>query len=198
MSSSSLNDLIEVFAKLPTLGNRSARRIVLHILKNKEYLIPLLIKNLTDVREKLSFCQICGNVDLYNPCKICNDIERKAEKVCVVEEIGDLLAIEKSSAYDGHYHVLGGVLSAIDGVGPDELNLSSLFKRLNKNNVSEIILATNATVEGQITAQYIADNCPKKDIIITRLAQGIPIGGELETLDYNTLSTAFSSRTELK
>ncbi len=198
MSSSSLNDLIEVFAKLPSLGNRSARRIVLHILKNKEYLIPLLIENLINVREKLSFCNICGNIDLHNPCKICKDIERKADKICIVEEIGDLLAIEKSSAYDGHYHVLGGVLSAIDGIGPDELNLSSLFQRLDKNNVSEIILATNATVEGQITAQYIADNCPKKDIIITRLAQGIPIGGELETLDYNTLSTAFNSRTELK
>ena len=198
MSSSSLNDLIEVFAKLPSLGNRSARRIVLHILKNKEYLIPLLIENLINVREKLSFCNICGNIDLHNPCKICKDIERKADKICIVEEIGDLLAIEKSSAYDGHYHVLGGVLSAIDGIGPDELNLSSLFQRLDKNNVSEIILATNATVEGQITAQYIADNCPKKDIIITRLAQGIPIGGEVETLDYNTLSTAFNSRTELK
>ena len=153
---------------------------------------------LINVREKLSFCNICGNIDLHNPCKICKDIERKADKICIVEEIGDLLAIEKSSAYDGHYHVLGGVLSAIDGIGPDELNLSSLFQRLDKNNVSEIILATNATVEGQITAQYIADNCPKKDIIITRLAQGIPIGGELETLDYNTLSTAFNSRTELK
>jgi len=116
----------------------------------------------------------------------------------VVEDVGDLWAIEKSKAYNGHYHVLGGVLSAIDGIGPDELNLSSLFKRMKNNDIKEVILATNATVEGQITAQFIADSCEKNNILVTRLAQGIPIGGELDNLDYNTLSTAFSSRSEMK
>ena len=198
MSSSSLNDLIEVFAKLPSLGNRSARRIVLHILKNKEYLIPLLIENLINVREKLSFCNICGNIDLHNPCKICKDIERKADKFCIVEEIGDLLAIEKSSAYDGHYHVLGGVLSAIDGIGPDDLNLNSLLRRIKDGAIEELILATNATMEGQITAQFIADSCKNEKVRVTRLAQGMPIGGELDTLDFNTMSTAFDSRSEMK
>ena len=120
------------------------------------------------------------------------------KKVCVVEDIGDLWAIEKSKAYDGHYHVLGGVLSAIDGIGPDELNISSLMKKVENKKINEIILATNATVEGQITAQYIADSCEKNEILVTRLAQGIPIGGELDTVDYNTLSAAFSSRSEMK
>ena len=152
---SSLNDLIDLFSKFPSLGNRSARRIVLYLLKNKEKLIPLLTEKLSEINKNLSFCNICGNVDIANPCKICEDLKRNGEKICIVEDIGDLFAIEKSKAFDGHYHVLGGVLSAIDGIGPEELNILSLFKRLKDNKISEIILATNATVEGQITAQYI-------------------------------------------
>lgn len=193
-----LGDLIDFFSKLPNLGPRSARRIVLHLLKNKEKLIPFVISSLDNLRSSLTFCQRCGNVDISSPCGICNSDKRKAEKVCVVEDVGDLWAIEKSKAYNGHYHVLGGVLSAIDGIGPDELNLSSLFKRMKNNDIKEVILATNATVEGQITAQFIADSCEKNNILVTRLAQGIPIGGELDNLDYNTLSTAFSSRSEMK
>ncbi len=195
---SSLNDLIDLFSKFPSLGNRSARRIVLYLLKNKEKLIPLLTEKLLDINKNLSFCKICGNVDIANPCKICDDLKRNSEKICIVEDIGDLFAIEKSKAFNGHYHVLGGVLSAIDGIGPEELNILSLFRRLKDNKISEIILATNATVEGQITAQYIADNCPDKNITVTKLAQGMPVGGELELLDFNTLSTAFSSRSEIK
>ena len=195
---SSLNDLIDLFSKFPSLGNRSARRIVLYLLKNKEKLIPLLTEKLLDINKNLSFCKICGNVDIANPCKICDDLKRNSEKICIVEDIGDLFAIEKSKAFNGHYHVLGGVLSAIDGIGPEELNVLSLFQRVRDNKISEIILATNATVEGQITAQYIADNCPDKNIKVTRLAQGMPVGGELELLDFNTLSTAFSSRLEIK
>ena len=195
---SALGDLIELFSKLPNLGPRSARRIVLYLLKNKEKIIPQVITSLNDLKSSLTFCENCGNVDISSPCSICNSNKRKSEKVCVVEDIGDLWAIEKSKAYDGHYHVLGGVLSAIDGIGPDELNISSLMKKVQSKKINEIILATNATVECQITAQFIADSCEKKEILVTRLAQGIPIGGELDSVDYNTLSTAFSSRSEMK
>ncbi len=195
---SSLSDLIDLFAKLPSLGPRSARRIVLYLLKNKERMVPYIIELLSGLKSSIVFCEICGNIDAESPCKICNSKERKSKKVCVVEEIGDLWAIEKSNAYKGQYHVLGGVLSAIEGVGPDDLNLSSLFKRIKEGAVDELIIATNATMEGQITAQYIADSCKKEKILITRLAQGMPIGGELDTIDNNTLSTAFDSRSEIK
>ena len=195
---SSLGELISIFSKLPSLGPRSARRIVLYLLKNKEKIIPSLITTIENVKSELSYCHLCGNVDVINPCNICADNKRKNGKVCIVEDIGDLLAIEKSNAYRGTYHVLGGVLSAMDGVGPDQLNIVSLLKRLESGSVKEVIIATNATTEGQITGQYIADECSKFQILITRLAQGIPIGGELDLLDYNTMSTAFTSRSEIK
>ncbi len=161
-------------------------------------MVPHIIELLSGLKSSIVFCEICGNIDSESPCKICSSNERKGKKVCVVEEIGDLWAIEKSNAYKGQYHVLGGVLSAIEGVGPDDLNLSSLFKRIKEGTVDELIIATNATMEGQITAQYIADSCKKEKILITRLAQGMPIGGELDTIDNNTLSTAFDSRSEIK
>jgi len=195
---SSLGELIDLFSRLPSLGPRSARRIVLYLLKNKDKIIPKLISSMESVKSELVFCNICGNVDINNPCKICDNKKRKKDKICVVEDIGDLWAIEKSNAFDGHYHVLGGVLSAMDGIGPEQLNISSLFNRIRDEKVEEIIIATNATVEGQITAQYIADHCSNFDVLITRLAQGMPIGGELDLLDYNTLSTAFLSRSEIK
>ena len=196
--SNTLNSLIDVFAKFPSLGNRSARRIVLYLIKRKENLIPLLINQLTNVKDLLSFCKVCGNIDTCNPCQICENSKRKSEKICIVEDVGDLFAIEKSQAYDGLYHVLGGVLSAIDGVGPEDLSITALYQRIKKGDIKEIILATNATVEGQITAQYISENCPDKEVLITRLAQGMPVGAELEVLDLNTLSTAFSSRLQMK
>ena len=195
---SSLGELINIFSKLPSLGPRSARRIVLYLLKNKEKIIPTLITTIENVKSELSYCHLCGNVDVINPCNICADDKRKNGKLCIVEDIGDLWAIEKSKAFNGTYHVLGGVLSAMDGVGPDQLNISSLLKRLESGSVKEVIIATNATTEGQITGQYIADECSKFQILITRLAQGIPIGGELDLLDYNTMSTAFTSRSEIK
>jgi recombination protein RecR len=150
------------------------------------------------VKSELVFCQTCGNIDLENPCLICKDIKRNNGKICVVEEIGDLWAIEKSNAFDGTYHVLGGVLSAMEGVGPNELNISSLLSRLKNTRINELIIATNATTEGQITGQYIADQCSSFEVLITKLAQGMPIGGELDLLDYNTMSTAFTSRLEVK
>ena len=195
---SSLGELINIFSKLPSLGPRSARRIVLYLLKNKEKIIPTLMTTIENVKSELSYCHLCGNVDVINPCNICADDKRKNGKLCIVEDIGDLWAIEKSKAFNGTYHVLGGVLSAMDGVGPDQLNIFSLLKRLESGSVKEIIIATNATTEGQITGQYIADECSKFQILITRLAQGIPIGGELDLLDYNTMSTAFISRSEIK
>ena len=195
---SSLGELINIFSKLPSLGPRSARRIVLYLLKNKEKIIPTLITTIENVKSELSYCHLCGNVDVINPCNICADDKRKNGKLCIVEDIGDLWAIEKSKAFNGAYHVLGGVLSAMDGVGPDQLNIVSLLKRLESGSVKEVIIATNATTEGQITGQYIADECSKFQILITKLAQGIPIGGELDLLDYNTMSTAFTSRSEIK
>ena len=195
---SSLGELINIFSKLPSLGPRSARRIVLYLLKNKEKIIPTLITTIENVKSELSYCHLCGNVDVINPCNICADDKRKNGKLCIVEDIGDLWAIEKSKAFFGTYHVLGGVLSAMDGIGPDQLNIVSLLKRLESGSVKEVIIATNATTEGQITGQYIADQCSKFQILITRLAQGIPIGGELDLLDYNTMSTAFTSRSEIK
>ena len=195
---SSLGELINIFSKLPSLGPRSARRIVLYLLKNKEKIIPTLMTTIENVKSELSYCHLCGNVDVVNPCNICADDKRKNGKLCIVEDIGDLWAIEKSKAFNGTYHVLGGVLSAMDGVGPDQLNIFSLLKRLESGSVKEVIIATNATTEGQITGQYIADECSKFQILITRLAQGIPIGGELDLLDYNTMSTAFTSRSEIK
>ena len=195
---SSLGELINIFSKLPSLGPRSARRIVLYLLKNKEKIIPTLMTTIENVKSELSYCHLCGNVDVINPCNICADDKRKNGKLCIVEDIGDLWAIEKSKAFNGTYHVLGGVLSAMDGVGPDQLNIVSLLKRLESGSVKEVIIATNATTEGQITGQYIADECSKFQILITKLAQGIPIGGELDLLDYNTMSTAFTSRSEIK
>ena len=195
---SSLGELINIFSKLPSLGPRSARRIVLYLLKNKEKIIPSLITTIENVKSELSYCHLCGNVDVINPCNICSDDKRINGKLCIVEDIGDLWAIEKSKAFNGTYHVLGGVLSAMDGIGPDQLNIVSLLKRLESGSVKEVIIATNATTEGQITGQYIADECTKFQILITKLAQGIPIGGELDLLDYNTMSTAFTSRSEIK
>ena len=195
---SSLGELINIFSKLPSLGPRSARRIVLYLLKNKEKIIPTLITTIENVKSELSYCHLCGNVDVINPCNICADDKRKNGKLCIVEDIGDLWAIEKSKAFNGTYHVLGGVLSAMDGVGPEQLNIVSLLKRVESGSIKEVIIATNATTEGQITGQYIADECSKFQILITRLAQGIPIGGELDLLDYNTMSTAFTSRSEIK
>ncbi len=195
---SSLGELINLFSKFPSLGPRSARRIVLFLLKNKDRIIPSLIASMEQVRTELSFCEKCGNVDIINPCSICMDKKRNNGKVCIVEDIGDLWAIEKSKAFDGTYHVLGGVLSAMEGVGPEQLNLTSLQERLKLGNVQEVIIATNATTEGQITGQYVAENCSKFKILITKLAQGIPIGGELDLLDYNTMSAAFTSRAQIK
>ncbi|MAH78531.1 MAG: recombination protein RecR [Rickettsiales bacterium TMED254] len=196
--SSSLEELINIFEKLPGLGPRSARRLVFYLLKNKEKVIPQLSNTLSKVKEELMDCSDCGNVDIQSPCNICSDIKRITNKICVVESIADLWAIERSKSFNGKYHVLGGFLSAIDGIGPEQLNIKGLIEKCNKNLVEEIILATNATVEGQLTAQFIAEQFIGKNILITRLAQGMPLGSELDYIDQGTLSTAFNSRNDFK
>lgn len=196
--SSSLEELINIFEKLPGLGPRSARRLVFYLLKNKEKVIPQLSNTLSKVKEELMDCSDCGNVDIQSPCNICSDIKRITNKICVVESIADLWAIERSKSFNGKYHVLGGFLSAIDGIGPEQLNIKGLIEKCNKNLVEEIILATNATVEGQLTAQFIAEQFIGTNILITRLAQGMPLGSELDYIDQGTLSTAFNSRNDFK
>ncbi len=195
---SALEDLVSLFSKLPGLGPRSARRMVFFLLKNKSELIPKLSTSLINLREELKDCSICGNVDVVEPCKICKNDKRTKKKICVIEEVADLWAIEKSNSFDGQYHVLGGVLSAIDGVGPEELNINSLFKKSKENGVEEIILATNATVEGQLTAQFIAERFNHTKILVTRLAQGMPMGSELDYIDEGTLNAAFNSRNTIE
>ena len=192
--SSSLEDMVQLFSKLPGLGPRSARRAVFYILKNKEKIIPRLSTSLLSLKEELKDCARCGNIDIINPCNICNNYKRLKTKICVVEEVSDLWAIEKSNSFNGQYHVLGGVLSAIDGIGPEQLNITSLIKKSKDDNVDELILATNATVEGQLTAQFIAEQFSDTKILVTRLAQGLPLGSELDYIDEGTLNTAFNSR----
>ena len=195
--SSSLEDLIKLFSKFPGLGPRSAKRVVFSLLKNRNQLIPNLLELLNRLKLELVDCDLCGNIDVLNPCNICSNVKRMKTKICVVEEVSDLWAIEKSQSHNGIYHVLGGVLSAIDGIGPDELNLKTLFEKVKVLDIDEIILATNPTSEGQLTAQYIADQFDKTNILVTRLAQGLPMGSELDYIDDGTLLTSFKSRRKI-
>lgn len=195
--SSSLEDLVKLFSKFPGLGPRSAKRVVFSLLKNRKQLIPNFLELLNRLKLELVDCDLCGNIDVLNPCNICSNVKRMKNKICVVEEVSDLWAIEKSQSHNGIYHVLGGVLSAIDGIGPDELNLKTLFEKVKVLDIDEIILATNPTSEGQLTAQYIADQFDKTNILVTRLAQGLPMGSELDYIDDGTLLTSFKSRRKI-
>ncbi|MAB12932.1 recombination mediator RecR [Parvibaculum sp.] len=186
--------LIQLLAKLPGLGPRSARRAVLHLIKKKDALLIPLAAAMADAAEKACICSTCGNVDTRDPCTICADPRRDAASICVVEEVGDLWALERAGAHQGGYHVLGGVLSALDGVGPDDLNIGKLVERARNGEVKEIILAMNATVDGQATAHYIMDRLDGTGISISRLAHGVPVGGELDYLDDGTLAAAMKSR----
>ena len=189
-----LEILIRKLSKLPGLGPRSARRIIFHLLKNKsEYLNPL-INDLILVKEKIINCEICGNLDLETKCSICRDENRNDNLICVVENVPDLWALERSGTYNGKYHILGGVLSAIDGINPSSLNISSLEDRINLSDKIEIILAISATLDGQTTAHYLSKLLNKKGNKITRLAHGVPIGGELDYLDDGTITQALKGR----
>jgi len=189
---SELDTLIQLLAKLPGLGPRSARRAALHLIKRRESLLEPLATALAKAADAIRPCRICGNLDTVEPCAICQDPERDAMAICVVEDLADLWALERTGAFRGRYHVLGGTLSALDGVGPDDLNIERLLARLRPNQ--ELILALNATVEGQTTEHYLTDRLADRDVRVTRLAQGVPIGGELDYLDDGTLTAALKAR----
>ncbi len=192
--------LIQLLARLPGLGPRSARRAALQLMKKKEALMQPLAKALADAAAAVTLCPVCGNVDTKTPCSICGDPARDASLLVVVEDVGDLWALERAGATKGRYHVLGGVLSPLDGIGPDDLNIATLVSRVRDkpvggSGVAEVILAMNATVEGQTTAHYITDQLAGSGARITRLAHGVPVGGELDYLDDGTLAAAMKSRT---
>ncbi len=194
---SDLDRLVQLLAKLPGLGPRSARRAALHLLKRRETLMEPLASALADAAQRIRACSVCGNLDTADPCGICRDPKRDAGLVCVVEDVADLWAIERSSAYRGRYHVLGGTLSALDGVGPEDLHIDALVRGVMSGGAREVILAMNATVEGQTTAHYIMDRLAGSNAQVSRLAHGVPMGGELDYLDEGTLAAAIKSRRPL-
>jgi recombination protein RecR len=189
-----IEQLIQLLSKLPGLGPRSARRAVLFLMKRRESLLAPLAQALTDAATAVRACAECGNLDTDDPCAICTDPRRDGTRLCVVEEVADLWAIERSGAFSGRYHVLGGNLSALDGIGPEELRIEPMIARIERERVAEVILALSATVEGQTTAHYLADRLAASGVAVTRLAQGVPMGGELDYLDEGTLSAALTAR----
>ncbi|MFY0638648.1 recombination mediator RecR [Maricaulis maris] len=189
--------LITLLAKLPGLGPRSARRAALHLLGKKDALMRPLADALADAADKIRACAECGNLDVADPCTVCAAPNRLESAICVVETVGDLWALERAGAFKGRYHVLGGVLSALDGVRPEDLNIAKLVERAAREEVSEIVLALNATVDGQTTAHYLADRMADCSVSITSLARGVPVGGELDYLDDGTLAAAFRSRSSV-
>ena len=186
--------LIQLLARLPGLGPRSARRAALHLLKKRETLMEPLSQALDAVAGAVRTCSICGNIDTADPCAICSDEKRDAGSICVLEEVGDLWALERTGSFKGRYHVLGGHLSALDGIGPEDLNIAGLVERAGNPAVREVILATNLTVDGQTTAHYIAERLARTGVAVTRLAHGVPVGGELDYLDDGTLTAALRAR----
>ncbi len=193
-----LTHLIQLLAKLPGLGPRSARRAALFLLKRRESLMEPLAAAMAETARRIRPCGICGNLDTADPCAVCRDPKRDAGLVCVVEDVADLWAIERTGAYAGRYHVLGGTLSALEGIGPEELHIGALLERCAAGGVREVILAMNATVEGQTTAHYITDRLAGSAVTLSRLAHGVPVGGELDYLDEGTLAAALAARQTLK
>jgi recombination protein RecR len=194
VSVSDIDRLIQLLARLPGLGPRSARRAVLHLIKKRESLMLPLARAMAAAAENIRNCSRCGNLDSDEPCAICRDPKRDDSLICVVEEVGDLWALERSGAFKGRYQVLGGTLSAIDGLGPDQLNIEGLLRRIAEGGVREVILALSATVDGQTTAHYIAERLADAPLTVSHLAHGVPVGGELDYLDDGTLSAALKAR----
>jgi recombination protein RecR len=190
---SEIEKLVQLLAKLPGLGPRSARRVALHLLKKRETLLAPLAAAMRDAADTIRDCEECGNLDTASPCAICRDVRRDGHLLCIVEDVADLWALERASVFRGRYHVLGGALSALDGVTPERLNIAPLLARLD-GEIEEVILAMNATVEGQTTAHYLMDILGAQNVKVTRLAHGVPVGGELDYLDEGTLSAAFKAR----
>tara|TARA_B100000530_G_scaffold285311_1_gene199896 strand:+ start:36 stop:623 length:588 start_codon:yes stop_codon:yes gene_type:complete len=186
--------LIQLLSRLPGFGPRSARRAVLHLIKRRETVMQPLVQALSDAADAILICSNCGNLDTVEPCAVCRDEDRDRGVVCVVEDVADLWALERTRSFRGQYHVLGGRLSALDGIGPEDLNIAGLIGRAEAGDVNEVILAMNLTVDGQTTAHYITDRLEHTDVEVTRLAHGVPVGGELDYLDDGTLETALRSR----
>jgi len=194
MAVSDIETLIKLLARLPGLGPRSARRAALHLIKRRESLMEPLAAALQSAAASIRTCTTCGNIDTADPCAICRDERRDGGLICVVEEVADLWAMERAAAFKGRYHVLGGTLSALDGIGPEDLNVAGLVRRVEAGGVREVILATNATVDGQTTSHYITDRLAGAGVEVSRLAHGVPVGGELDFLDDGTLAAALKAR----
>lgn len=194
MASQEIEALAGALARLPGLGPRSARRAVLHLMKKRENALQPLLTALQVVADKLSTCSTCGNVDTSDPCNICRDPRRDERSLCVVEEVADLWALDRSRLFPGRYHVLGGRLSALEGVRPEDLNIDGLMRRVSAGGIDEVVLAMNATLEGQTTAHYLAERLEKYPVRLTQLAHGLPVGGELDYLDEGTLAQALRAR----
>lgn len=189
-----LEILVRQLASLPGLGSRSAKRIALHLLSAKGTKLDSLIKALSEASKAITTCSVCGNLDSADPCRVCGNGARDKETLCIVAGVADLWAVERTASYKGQYHVLGGVLSALDGVGPDDLSIDALIRRLQQGTVREVVLALPATVDGQSTAHYLTDRMEGLEVQVTRLAHGVPVGGALEFLDDSTIATALKSR----
>jgi len=194
MASPEIEALVQALSRLPGLGPRSARRAVLHLLRKREAAMTPLLRALEAVNEKLSTCSTCGNVDTTDPCAICSDQRRDPRMLCVVEEVADLWALDRSRLFPGRYHVLGGRLSALEGIRPEDLSIDKLVGRIAAGGIDEVVLAMNATLEGQTTAHYIADRVAQYPVRLTQLAHGLPVGGELDYLDEGTLAQALRAR----
>ena len=194
MASQEIENLASALARLPGLGPRSARRAVLWLVKRRETSLRQLVAALAELQDKLVECATCGNVDTTDPCGVCTDPRRDQRSLCVVEEVADLWALDRARLFTGRYHVLGGRLSALDGVGPEDLTIGSLIERVSKGGIDEVVLAMNATLEGQTTAHYIAERLEGLPVRLTQLAHGLPVGGELDYLDEGTLAQALRAR----
>ena len=194
MAGAEIERLIQGLARLPGLGPRSARRAALVMLKRREALLEPLAAALADAAAAVRACAVCGNLDTRDPCAICADARRDGRVLCVVEDVADLWALERAAAFSGRYHVLGGVLSPLDGIGPEDLSIPGLVERAGAGEVREVVLALGATVDGQTTAHYLVDRLAGCDVEITRLAHGVPVGGELDYLDDGTLTAALTAR----
>ncbi|MFB0613212.1 recombination mediator RecR [Aurantiacibacter poecillastricola] len=197
MASQEIENLSQALARLPGLGPRSARRAVLWLVKNRSTALDQVLDALSTVKERLVECDTCGNVDTQNPCTICADPKRDAKSICVVEDVADLWALDRARLFTGTFHVLGGRLSALDGVRPEDLTIDTLLGRVEAGGVDEVVLAMNATLEGQTTAHYIAERLEGHSVRITQLAHGLPVGGELDYLDEGTLAQALRARRPL-
>ena len=194
MASTEIEGLVQALARLPGLGPRSARRAALHLLKKRETALVPLLRALGEVAERLATCHVCGNVDTSDPCAICTDDRRDVRMLCVVEDVADLWALDRSRLFPGRFHVLGGRLSALEGVRPEDLAIDMLLRRLAAGGIDEVVLAMNATLEGQTTAHYLAERIEAFPVRLTQLAHGLPVGGELDYMDEGTLAQALRAR----